>query len=199
MGAEIYIFIVMGLVLMGFAYTVYLRDKYQKAVVGHAYVSFYTKTGSRVDCLCPVDGDAIIPPAGLLGSNPKPITYFLRNDMTFNFSYPPHYPSFIQATVDSIAFGEGNPEPLNPFDKKPVVTDRLISTFRNEGTAALMMRSVIESLRTDDIMEALRTAGGGNKTLLYISIGLIAGLGILGFLLFKLSAQVGDLLALYGL
>lgn len=197
--AQIYVFVIMGLILAGFAYVEYLKDKHQKAVIGHAYVTFFTKTGSRKDSLCAVDGDAVIPPMGLLGKSSKPITYFLRNDMTFNFSYPPHYPSFVQATVDSIAYGEGNPEPLNPFNKKPVVSDRLITTFRNEATAANLMRSTWESLRADDIFEALKNAGGGNKTLLYISVGTIAIVGILGFFVFQLSGQVGELLALYGM
>lgn len=195
---QIYVFTILVLIVLGFVYIEYLKDKFQKAVIGHVYASFYTKTGARKDALCAVDGDAVIPPAGLLSKNPKPTTYFLRHDMTFSYSYPPHYPSFVQATVKTIDFDEGNPEPNHHFKKKPVVSAGLISTFRNEGTGALMMRAMRESLMTEDILNTLQTAGG-NKTLLYVCIGIMAIVGILGFFVFQLSGQVGNLLSLYGL
>lgn len=191
--AQIYVFTILGLVLVGFAYIEYLRDKYQKAVVGHVYASFHTKTGARKDALCAVDSNAVIPPVGLLSKNPRPTIYFLRHDMTFSYSYPPHYPSFLQVSVRAIDFDEGNPEPNHHFKKTPVVSAGLISTFRNEGTGALMMKAMRESLREEN------EEASSNKTLLYVCIGIIAAIGVLGFLFFQLSTQVGELLSLYGL
>jgi len=184
---------------MGLAYGFYLRDKFQKAVVGHVWATFITKTNSRVDALCRVDGNKVIPPPRLFSDNPASTIYVIRGDKTANFNYPPLFPKFLQATVPSVVFGEGNAEPFDPHNRPSVLTDKLINNLINEQATGLTMRGLNESLRDDEMIRALETASGGNRTVLYISLGLLAGLGILGFFLFQLSGQVSSLLALYGL
>jgi len=70
--------------------------------------------------------------------------------------------------------------------------------IRDRATG-LAMKGMNESLRADELMTALENAGGGNKTLLYVCIGIMAIVGLLGFFVFQLSGQVGNFLALYGL
>ena len=196
---QIYVFSILVLIVIGFAYFFYLRDKFQKAVVGHVWASFITKTHARVDALCKVSGNIVIPPPNLFSDNPGGEDYLVRGDKTANFRYPPLFPRALQATVRSVVYGEGNPEPFDPEKNPPILSAKLIRNLRNEASTALIMKGITESLRGEDIMKALETAGGGNKTLMYISIGIIIGLVALGFFAFQLSGQVGDLLALYGL
>jgi len=198
MGIEVYIFAIFVLIILACVYAFYLKEKHQKAVIGHVYATFLTKTGARIDELCRVDGNKVIPPPKLFSSNPASTTYLIRSDKTHDISYPPHYPSFVQATVRTIVYGEGNPEPFDPTKKNPLLTDKLIYNLTNEMATGLAVRGLNESLRANEIMSALETAGGGNKTLLYVCIGIIAAICILGFLFFQLSGQMGDLLALYG-
>ena len=199
MGIEVYIFAVFVLIILGCVYAFHLKEKYQKAVVGHVYATFLTKTGARIDELCRVDGNKVIPPTKLFSSNPAATIYLIRSDKTHDISYPPHYPSFVQSTVRTIVYGEGNPEPFDPTDKPPILTDKLVYNLTNELATGLAMKGMNESLRADELMTALENAGGGNKTLLYVCIGIIAIVGLLGFFVFQLSGQVGDLLSLYGL
>lgn len=199
MGIEVYIFAIFVLIILACVYAFYLKEKHQKAVIGHVYATFLTKTGARIDELCRVDGNKVIPPPKLFSSNPASTTYLIRSDKTHDISYPPHYPSFVQATVRTIVYGEGNPEPFDPTDKSPLLSDKLIYNLTNELATGLAMKGMNESLRADELMTALENAGGGNKTLLYVCIGIMAIVGLLGFFVFQLSGQVGNFLALYGL
>lgn len=198
MGIEVYIFAVFVLIILGCVYAFHLKEKHQRAVVGHVYATFLTKTGARIDELCRVDGNKVIPPPKLFSSNPANTTYLIRSDKTHDISYPPHYPSFVQATVRTIVYGEGNSEPFDPTKKKPILTDKLIYNLTNELATGLAMKGMNESLRADELMAALENASGDKKTL-YVCIGIIAAIAVLGFLLFRLSGQVSDLLALYGM
>ena len=197
--AQIYVFTILVLIVLGLVYFFYLRDKFQKAVIGHVWATFRTKTGSRIDALCKVNGNIVTPPLKLLGSNPTSTVYVVNSFVTDNFSYPPLFPRSLQATVDSVIYDEGNPEPLGKPGGDPVLTDKLIFNLTNELSTALTMKGMGEALKADEMIKALETASGGNKTLLYICLGLLAGLGLLGFLLFQMSGKVGELLALYGL
>lgn len=197
--AQIYVFTILGLVLMGLAYGFYLRDKFQKAVIGHVWATFITKTNSRIDSLCKVSGNIVTPPPKLFSDNPASTTYVIRGDKTANFNYPPLFPKFLQATVPSVVYGEGNAEPFDPHNRPSVLSDQLIYNLTNEQATGLTMKGLGEALRADEMIKALETASGGNKTLLYICLGLLAGLGLLGFLLFQMSGKVGELLALHGL
>ena len=198
MGIEVYVFAVFVLIILGCVYAFHLKEKYQKAVIGHQYSTFQTFTNSRIDALCRVDGKIVIPPKGLLSDVPKSTDYIVP-DKTFNCSYPPHFPSFVQATVPSAVYNEGNPDALGQSHEAVKMSPALMHNLRNEASTALIMRGATESLRGEDIMRALETAGGGNKTVMYICFGIIAIVGILGFFVFQLSGQIGDLLALYGM
>ena len=193
MGIEVYVFAVFILIILGCVYAFHLKEKYQKAVVGHVYATFLTKTGARIDKLCRVDGNKVLPPPKLFSSNPAATIYLIRSDKTHDISYPPHYPSFVQATVRTIVYGEGNPEPFDPTDKAPLLTDKLIYTLTNELATGLAMKGMGEALRADEATKS------DNKTVLYVCFGIIAIVGILGFFVFQLSGQIGDLLALYGM
>ena len=190
---QIYVFSILILFLMGAAYALYLRDKFQKAVIGHVWASFITKTNARVDVLCKVNGNIVTPPPRLFSSNPASTTYVIRGDKTATFNYPPLFPSFLQATVPSVVYGEGNAEPFDPHNRPAVLSDKLIYNLTNEQATGLAMKGMGEALRADE------TTRNDNKTVLYVCIGIIAIIGILGFFVFQLSGQVGDLLALYGM
>lgn len=196
--AQIYVFAILGLILLGLAYILYLRDKFQKAVIGHIWATFLTKTGSRADALCHTNGDIVIPPQGLLSDNPTPIEYVVPATK-YNFSYPPLFPSFMQATVPSAIYIEGNPEPLGRKEgDAPQITDKLLHSLRNEESAALMMRAMGQFFQMDEILEAIKNTGGA-KTAIYISLGVLVLVAILAYMNYHLSAQVGQLLRLYGL
>ena len=190
--AQIYVFTILVLIVLGLVYFFYLRDKFQKAVIGHVWATFRTKTGSRIDALCEVNGNIVTPPSKLLGSNPASMTYIVDSNVTDNFSYPPLFPRALQATVDSVIYDEGNPEPLGKPGGNPILTDKLIYNLSNEQATGLTMKGLGESLRADE-----EATGGDNKTVLYICLALLAGLGIIGFFVFQLSGQVSELLSLY--
>ncbi|GAG01998.1 unnamed protein product, partial [marine sediment metagenome] len=90
-------------------------------------------------------------------------------------------------------------EPFDPHNRPSVLSDQLIYNLTNEQATGLTMRGLGESLRADEMIKALETASGGNKTVMYICLALLAGLGLLGFFLFQMSGKVGELLSLYGL
>lgn len=194
---SIYVFVILGLFLLGLAYVLYLRDKFQKAVIGHQYCGFRTFTGSYIGALCRVDGQVVIPPPGLLSDNPKSTKYVVP-DKTYNFSYPPHYPSFLQATVPSAVYDEGNPDALSSEGAASKVTANLLDSLSNENTGIAMMREMRQYLQSEDILEALKSAGGA-KTAIYISLGVLALVGVALYMSIHLSTQVGQLLTLYGL
>lgn len=198
MSTSIYVFSILALIVVGLVYFFYLRDKFQKAVIGHVWATFITETNARVDALCKVNGSVVTPPLGLLSDTSDPITYVIRGDKTANFRYPPLFPRALQATVRSVVYGEGNPEPFDPQNRPAVFSDKLFANLQNESATLLTMRGMIAATRSEDIMHALETAGN-NKTLLYVSIGIIVAVGILGFLLYQLSGQVDSLAALWGL
>jgi len=196
--AAIYVYTIFVLIILGLAYFFYLRDRFQKAVIGHVWATFIPKAGGRVDKLCRIDGNRVIPPPGLFPGNPKPTIYLIQRDKTAPFLYPPLFPRALQATVDSVVYGEGNGEPFDPENNPPVFSPQLMANMQNESSTLQTLRGMFAATRQEDIIHALETAGN-NKTAIYISIGLAIGLVALGFFMFKLSGQVGDLLGLYGL
>jgi len=195
---QIYVYSFLVLILIGFCYFFYLRDKFQKAVIGHVWATFIPKAGGRVDKLCKIAGERVIPPPGLFPNNPKPIVYLIRGDKTRPFLYPPLFPQCLQATVDSVVYGEGDGEPFDPNKNPPIFSPQLMANLQNESSTLQTLRGMMAATRQEDIIHALETAGN-NKTVIIICAGLAVGLVVLGLFIFKLSGQVGNLLNLYGL
>jgi len=195
---QIYVYSILVLILIGFCYFFYLRDKFQKAVIGHVWATFIPKAGGRVDKLCKIDGNRVIPPLGLFPGSPKSTVYLIRRDKTAPFQYPPLFPRALQATVDSVVYGEGDGEPFDPQGRPPVFSPQLMANLQNESSTLQTLKGMIAATRQEDIIHALETAGN-NKTVIYFCIALAIGLVLLGLFMFKLSGQVGDLSALWGL
>lgn len=172
----------------------------KKAVVGHLWATFYTPTGARYEALCASDGNQVEAPAKAVGAlKGKDKTYFVREDKTFDTLYPPGRPSWLQVTVPSTAYYEGNPEPIVSRDPKnrmePIGTATVVHNIRDEKMTGLMVR-------VGEEMERFRRAAQGmvSPKLIYLLLVVTIIIGTINILLvFNAFSQVSKLARLWGL
>ena len=198
-GSSIFIIIGLGVFFMGLLILpLYLRHKYMKMAQDKLLCTFWMHSGARLDVLLPKVGGKFIPaPAGHKTKEGMPFTgnYIFEADRTANALYPPYgVPTFVRVTLPSIIYAEGNPEPNDPFDRPPLLTEKTLALIADDATAKAFMGQAKDAL-----------AGGASKlglkrAHLYILGGiLLAGFGIIGILVFLLSGKIDYMLRAFGL
>ena len=197
-------------ILLGIAATLFIvwilksQHDIKRAVVGHIYPTFYTSTGSSYQELCATDDVVVHAPVRAQqaldkATKGKVKDYFIREDKSYNMLYPPGKPSWLQTTVPTTAYYEGNPDPIVSRDPKnrmePIGTPAVIHNIRDEKMTGLMVR-------VGEEMERFRKAAQGivNPKVVYLLLVILTIFGIINtFLAFNASSQVSRLASLWGL
>ena len=145
-------FMILGVGLL--LYIMIMRWKYAKESEGHMWGEFFAKNGQSYGCLCKVDRGCVEAPRGHeIG------TYFIDNECTYDFMYPPGKWKVMQIRIRRSVWMENNPVPkvsTNPekwieSEQAVEITSFMIETAANESfqKSALEMQKQFWSQITD--------------------------------------------------
>jgi len=200
MGVFAQLSVLMGVALVLFIFWIlWNQRKIRRAVVGHVWAMFYTPTGACYQALCPTNGNVLDAPQRAVASAPKVKVYIIQENKTFDILYPPGKPSWMQVSVPSTAYYEGNPEPIisrDPEDRMiPVGTPAIVRALRDEKSTGQM---VADSEERERLIKAARA--GMKPNLVYLMLGVSILMNVMAvYFLMNLSDQVGGLARLWGL
>lgn len=173
----IYLIDVLVVVTIFMGWALWQRHKYQKEYEGCVQAEYYTEIGKCYTEKLPLEENGIEVKAPKEHRCPR---YYLNKASTFTVDYP-EQPllglKFLQIQVQKVAWAENNPEPINPYEWRPMVTAELVAASRDEDFAAFAMAAnkEIQALQRE-LAKAL--ANSVNKGILYgmIAIAIITGI-----------------------
>lgn len=158
------------------------RNQYMKEVKGRHKAIFLPEGSTPYSMVVPVltSGVEIEAPKG--HHCPR---YFFNKETSWNTPYPDNPPlglTFVCVPISTSYYGEDNPEPLSPYQHKPIATASMIfaSIDRAFALAIGEMEAQIEEYKAK-YLEAMATKI--NPTIIYIMIGIciVASLASLYF------------------
>lgn len=153
----------------------YTQRKNKMALIGKKLATVLTASGERHDKLLEVDGNQLWDKV-----KGKLLPYMIRPDKSFDVWWPPGRPRLIQLSVKSFLYAEGNPEPIDPFDRLPVITSEVLGNLQNINFSRAMAGRVTEIVEGPEKIKKARFP-------LWV-LGLIGGgiAGIVGLIYFVL-------------
>ena len=149
----------MGLILFASGYIFWIQWKNKKDLAGRKIATILTPSGERHDKLLEVEGNQLWDRI-----NGKSFPYMIRPDKSYDVWWPLGKAKLLQDQAKSYLYAEGNPEPIDPFERPPVMTAEVLGNLQDVNFSRAMVG------RTTEIAEGLP---GAFKipTLLYILIG----------------------------
>lgn len=157
---------VLILVVLIVMWIMVVQSRNKRAVKGHLYTEFVNKGGNSYAMLLPESNGVIEAPKEhkVVGGR-----YYVHPKRLYDNVYPPHAWSLLQVPCKKAYFAEGNPDPIDPFEKEPLVTALLLHNSINEKFSQLMLESANELYdKLEDILKMIKI----NPTVLYIGLGL---------------------------
>jgi len=198
------------LILLGFAGILFIvwilkvqRDN-KRACIGHIWATFYTTTGGGYSALCATDDNQVEAPdrarMALEGATKGKLkTYFIRADKTFNVSYPPGKPSWLQTIVSHTAYYEGLPDPIVSRDPKermiPISSPRVIQNLKDEKMSGLLLRVGQEM---DELRKAAQAVMSPKVIYLLLIAAIVVGMVNIFFSM-DAAGKIARLAQLWGL
>ena len=136
-----------------------LQYRIRKSLAGKKLVTILTPTGERHDKLLEVNGNQLWDKSG-----DKKIPYMVKPEKSFDVWWPFGRPRIVQVSVKSYLYAENNPEPIDPFDKPPVMTGEVLANLQDINFSKAMVG------RSEEIVEGAQVKAN-IPVVLYILIG----------------------------
>ena len=155
--------LILLLVIFGGGYIFWVQYKTKKSLVGKKLATILTAGGERQDKLLKVEGNQIWDEKG---HRKRPIPYMIRPDKSFDVWWPLGKPKILQVSVKSFLYAEGNPEPIDPFNRPPVITNEVLGNLSDINFSRAMVG------RTGEIVEGERAGKFKLPIIIYVAIGL---------------------------
>lgn len=154
------------------------KNKYAKQSENHVLIFTLPKAGKLRNELVPVEvqgGISIVKVPDTKGEiTPQSPTHILGEAGEFPVDYPIGKPRFVQATVQSLFYYEGDAEPLSNVSDRPIVSAQLLTNI-NDGTASSSADAMRKSME-DSTGQKFKKASG--LIWLYVLVFVVAGIGI---------------------
>ena len=117
--------------------------------------------------------------------------FLIHPSKQFLSYWPPGFPKFIQEPVPTLLYAEGNVEPLDPWDRKALISPEVLRKISDESMLKQLWKDVRESV-------GLKAGLAGNKLLLILVLAAIVAGVIAAYLSFTNVSQVGKILKILG-
>ena len=142
-------------------------EQNKRAVKGHTYCEFLNKGGNSYALLLSESNGIIEAPKEHSVPGGR---YYVHPKRLYDSVYPPNaIVKFFQVPCKKAYFAEGNPDPIDPFEKEPLVTALLLHNAINEKFSQLMLESANELYdKLEDIIKMIKI----NPMIIYIGLGL---------------------------
>ena len=120
----------------------------------------------------------------IVGTGENAPKYLIHSTKQFWSPWPPGFPKFVQEPVPTYFYVESNAEPLDPYDRKSLISPESLRKISDESMLKQMWKDVRETL-------GIKRAFGGNTLLLIlVSVAIVAS-GIAAYLSFQNIDQIG--------
>lgn len=146
------------LFLSGYIFWVQYRNK--RALIGRKLATILTPAGERHDKLLKVRGNQLWDKVE--GGD---VPYMVRPDKSYDVWWPFGKPRLLQVSIKSYLYAEGNPEPIDPFNKPPVLTSEVLANLQNINFSKAMVG------RSEEIVEKEGPGKVSIPLYLYIIVG----------------------------
>ena len=157
--------ILLVMLVLGFALFVFVHQyKLKTKLVGKRFVTILTKAGERKDLLLPIENSQV-----WHGNRP----YLIMPEKSFDVWWPLNKSKIFQQCVKSFLYSEGNPEPIDPFDRPTVVTNEVLANLQDVSFSRAMLG------RSEEIVgETYRTGKSPHGSLLLVLVIVVVILGM---------------------
>jgi len=144
------------------SYLFWTQYKSRRALIGRRLVTILTPTGERFDKLLEVRGNQLIDHLDKTTTQ----VYMVRPDKSYDTWWPIDKHRMMQVLIKSFLYAEGNPEPIDPFIRTPVVTSEVLGDMHDINFSRAMVG------RTEEIVNEENRYGRKKKfPILPIAIG----------------------------
>jgi hypothetical protein len=186
MGMNMFVFgglCLLVLAMLGTMWVMVIQSRNKRAVKGHLNCEFMNKGGNAYNLLLPESNGVVEAPVEHKVPGGR---YFVHPKRLFDSVYPPNTWGVWQVPCKKIYFAEGNPDPIDPFEKEPLVTALLLHNSINEKFSQLMLESANELYdKLEDVIKMMKL----NPTIVYVGLGLAVLLsGVAAWFSFKVSS-----------
>jgi len=152
-----------------------------------AYCFFLSGNRQLKGKLLKPTGDTIV-----VGEGEDAPKYLTHSSKQFWSAWPPGFPKFVQEPVPTLFYVEGNVEPLDPYDRRSLISPEGLRKISDEAMLKQTWKDVRESL-------GIKPAFKGN-TLLLILVSITAVIsGLAVYLGFQNMNQVSEIMKSLGL
>jgi len=127
----------------------------------------------------------------VVGSGEDAPKYIIHSTKQFWAPWPPGFPRFVQEPVPTYFFVEGNAEPLDPYDRKSLISPEALRKISDEGMLKQMWKDVRETL-------GIKSAFGGNTLLLILVLIAVLASGVAAYMSFQNVNNIDAILKMLG-
>ena len=123
------------LVLLLCLYILYQQSRNKKAIRGNRLTLIYKWGGDADLVLLPLEGSKLVQRS----KEGYEMPYMVRPDKGFNIMWPLGKSSIFQVPVKLFSYAEGNPEPIDPFDRPPVINNEVLGNLQDKNMSRAMV------------------------------------------------------------
>ena len=127
----------------------------------------------------------------IIGSGDDAPKYLMHPSKQFWSPWPPGFPNFMQEPVPTYMFVEGNAEPLDPYNRKALISPESLRKISDEAMLKQTWKDVRETL-------GFKSTFGGNTLLLILVAVAVAVSTVAAYMTFTTSEQLDQILAMLG-
>jgi len=127
----------------------------------------------------------------IVGSGEDAPKYIIHSTKQFWSAWPPGFPRFVQEPVPTYFYVEGNAEPLDPYDRKSLISPESLRKISDEAMLKQTWKDVRETL-------GIKAAFGGNTLLLILVLIAVLASGVAAFLSFQNVNNIDVILKMLG-
>jgi len=159
----------------------------RRAVQDKAYCFFLSESKQLKGKLLKPNSNTII-----VGSSEDAPKYIIHSSKQFWSSWPPGFPKFVQEPVPTYFYVEGNAEPLDPYDRKSLISPESLRKISDESMLKHMWKDIRETL-------GIKPAFGGNTLLLLLVLVAVIASGIAAYMSFTSMANIDAIMKALGI
>ena len=127
----------------------------------------------------------------IVGSGADAVKYVQHSSKQFWSFWPPGMPRFVQEPVSTLLYVEGNIEPLDPYDRKSLMSPEALMKISDEAMLKQTWKDVRETM-------GMKPAIKGNLLLLVLVLIAVAMSSVAAYLAYTTVDQLDVILKLLG-
>jgi len=148
------------------------------AVRDRVYCFFLSGNRQMKGKLLKPKGDVII-----VGSGEDSVKYVQHSSKQFWSFWPPGMPRFVQEPIPTLLYVEGNIEPLDPYDRKSLMSPEALMKISDEAMLKQTWKDVRETM-------GMKSTLKGNMLLLILVLVAVLASAAAAYLTFTMSGQI---------